>query len=100
MGRFRLTIDSTLSNLFVISALIRSVCDHLKLDAAQAYSLELCSIEAVTNAIRHAYRGLPGHDVTLDVSFTRERLDLQVTDQGLSMSEEQGHSPCTATFSL
>jgi serine/threonine-protein kinase RsbW len=91
LSRFRLIIDSTLSELFVVSTLIRGVCEHLRTDAAQAYSLELCAVEAVTNAIKHAYREVPGHEVTLEVSFTPERLDLHVLDQGLSMPEEQIH---------
>jgi serine/threonine-protein kinase RsbW len=87
--RFRLIIDSTLSELFIISTLVRGVCDHLNADPAQAYAVELCAVEAVTNAIRHAYRGAPGHEVTLDLFFTPERLDLHVLDQGLSMPEAQ-----------
>jgi serine/threonine-protein kinase RsbW len=85
----RLTIDSALSELFVISVLIRGVCDHLGTDEARTYSLELCAVEAVTNAIKHAYRGVPGNEVTLEISFTRERVDLRVLDRGLSMSKEQ-----------
>jgi serine/threonine-protein kinase RsbW len=87
--RFRLTIDSTLSELFIISTLVRGVCDHVNADPAQAYSVELCAVEAVTNAIKHAYRGAPGHEVTVDMFFTPERLDLHVSDQGLRMPEEQ-----------
>jgi serine/threonine-protein kinase RsbW len=89
LGRFRLTIDSTLEQLFVVSSLVRGVCEHLETDEFQAYSVELCAVEAVTNAIKHAYLGAPGHEVTLQVSFTRERLELDVADQGLRMPQEQ-----------
>jgi serine/threonine-protein kinase RsbW len=89
LSRFRLILDSTLSQLFVVSTLIRGVCEHLGTDAAQAYSAELCAVEAVTNAIKHAYREAPGHEVTLDVSFTRERMDLRVLDHGLAMPDDQ-----------
>ena len=89
MSRYRLTIDSTLTEIFVVSVLVRGVCDHLQADAAQAYSVELCAVEAVTNAIKHAYRGVSGHEVMLEMSFTPERIDLRVCDQGVSMPEEQ-----------
>jgi len=89
LSRVSLTIDSTLSHLFLVSVLVRGICDHLGMDAAPAYSLELCAVEAVTNAIKHAYRGAPGHEVTLDVSFNSERLDLLVLDRGLTMPPEQ-----------
>ena len=52
------------------------------MDSDQA-SVELCAVEAVTNAIKHAYRGAGGHEVSVEVSFTRERLDLDVRDQGM-----------------
>ena len=51
--------------------------------------MELCAVEAVTNAIKHAYRGAGGHEVSVEVSFTRERLDLDVRDQGMSMPAAQ-----------
>jgi serine/threonine-protein kinase RsbW len=63
-------------------------------DAAEASSVDLCATEAVTNAIKHAYRGAQGHDVSVEVCFTSEpdpdvRLDVSVCDQGVSMPEEQ-----------
>jgi serine/threonine-protein kinase RsbW len=89
LSRFRITIDSDLGMLFVVSILMRGVCDHLGLNADDAASLELCAVEAATNAIKHAYRGAPGHEVSLEVFFTRDRLYVDVCDQGASMPEEQ-----------
>ncbi len=73
----------------MISALVRGVCDHLGASADQTSSVELCAVEAVTNAIKHAYRGIPGNRITLEVCYTSERLDLSVLDQGLRMPPEQ-----------
>jgi serine/threonine-protein kinase RsbW len=55
---------------------------------ADTSSLELCAVEGVTNAIKHAYRSVPGNEVSLEVSFNRQRIDLDVRDQGTSMPEE------------
>lgn len=89
LGRVCLTIDSKLDELFIISVLIRGICDHLHTNATQKYSLELCAVEAVTNVIKHAYRGIAGHQVSLDISYSPDRIDLQVCDEGLSMPQDQ-----------
>jgi serine/threonine-protein kinase RsbW len=89
LSRIRLTIDSALSELFVISVLIRGVGDHFAMDEAQTSSLELCAVEAVTNAIKHAYLTLPGNEVTVEVSITQGRVELRVSDRGISMPEAQ-----------
>ena len=88
MGRFRLTIDSNLKNAFLISVFVRAVCDHLGMNRDDACSVDVCSVEAVTNVIKHAYLGAPGKEVSVEILATPERLDLYVRDQGQTMPEE------------
>ncbi len=89
MSRFRLSFDSSLSNLFAVSALVRSVCDSLGMPVADTSSVDVCAVEAVTNAIKHAYLCAPGNEVCVEIRSTPERLDLYVSDQGRSMPAEQ-----------
>ncbi len=89
MGRFRFTIESNLSDVFLVSVVIRGVCDHLGLNPAEASLVDLSAVEAVTNVIKHAYLGTPGHEVAVEVLAAGERLDLFVRDRGQSMPEEQ-----------
>ena len=89
MSRFRLSIDSNLADLFVVSMVVRGVCGHVGMDEAEASSVEVCAIEAATNAIKHAYRKAPGREVSIQITFNAERLDVDVLDQGESMPEEQ-----------
>ena len=89
MSRLRITVDSDLADLFLVSLVIQGVCNHLGMEAEEASSLDLCVIEAATNVIKHAYRGTAGHDVSVEIGFTRERVDVAVRDQGVSMPEEQ-----------
>lgn len=89
MSRFRVILDTNLSELFLVSILVRGLCDHLGMDATQTASVEVCAVEAVTNAIKHAYGNTSGHEVWLDVATTPERLDLSIQDQGRSMPSEQ-----------
>jgi serine/threonine-protein kinase RsbW len=89
VSRFRFTIDSDLGDVFLVSLILHAVFKHLKMDADDASAVDLCAVEAVTNAIKHAYRGVRGHDVTIEISSDGERLDLEVRDQGVSMPEQQ-----------
>jgi serine/threonine-protein kinase RsbW len=89
MSRFRLTIDSTLTQLFVISLVVRGVCFRLGMNAADTSSVDVSTMEAVTNAIKHAYIGAAGHEVSVEFSYTKKRVDLYVRDWGKSMPEEQ-----------
>ncbi|MEO8128771.1 MAG: ATP-binding protein, partial [Bryobacteraceae bacterium] len=54
----------------------------------EAASLELCTVEAVTNAIKHAYGDTPGHEVSIELLLNNERLDVAVFDQGQSIPKE------------
>ena len=89
MSPFRIIIDSDLRGVFAVSILVRGVCEHLGMEAAAAASVELCAVEAVTNAIKHAYRGAGGHEVVVEISFTDDHLQVDVCDQGASMPEAQ-----------
>jgi serine/threonine-protein kinase RsbW len=89
MGRFRFTIESNLSDVFLVSVVIRGVCDRLGVNPAEASLVDVSAVEAVTNVIKHAYLGTPGHEVTVEVLSAGERLDLYVRDQGQSMPGEQ-----------
>ena len=68
--------------------MVRALCEHLEMDTTEAESLELCLAEVLTNVVKHAYLGVSGNKVSVDVSFTPDRLDLIVRDRGLSMPEE------------
>lgn len=87
MRPIRIIVDSDLEVLFLVSAAVRGVCRHLTMCEDDAAAVELCAVEAVTNAIKHAYGGAPGNDVWIEMSYTPERLDLNIRDQGASMPE-------------
>jgi len=82
----RFSFESRLDELFLVSMIIRQLCQHLRLNEVQAYQIELCTVEAVTNVIRHAYHEQPGNEVTVLVSFSDTRIDLEISDRGESMT--------------
>jgi serine/threonine-protein kinase RsbW len=87
-------METNLSDVFLISLVVRGVCDSLGMNAAEISSVDVSAVEAVTNVIKHAYLGRQGHEVSLEVSSDAERLDLYVRDQGQSMPEEEVTKLC------
>jgi serine/threonine-protein kinase RsbW len=89
LSRFRITIDSDLNSLFLISLAVRGICEHAGLEGRDISALEVCAVEAVSNAIRHAYRGAPGREVALDVRVLGHSVELTIQDEGVAMPPER-----------
>ena len=81
-----LVIDSALENLSRLGVSVRNICESTPLNRMDAYYVELCTIEAVTNAIKHAYRLQPGHKVELTVSIADDGITIQICDTGEPMN--------------
>lgn len=82
LGRLRLIIESRLENVALLGGAIRSLAHAAAQDETTAFQLELCLVEAATNAIRHAYGGQPGKEVEVTVELTTERISFLVCDSG------------------
>ncbi len=61
-GAVRLIIDSRLESVAAVGLCVRALASTV-LPAARAAEAELCVVEAVNNAIEHAYANQPGHQV-------------------------------------
>ena len=84
----RFTFESRLDDLFLVSLVVNQICKHIGLEEVLAYQIELCAVEGVTNAIRHAYRSNAGNEVTVVVRFDETRIELEVSDRGVPMPQE------------
>ncbi len=93
MAEIRLVIESKIENVFLVGLAVNKICSHLDLDASEAGRVELCIVEAVTNSIRHSYRGVAGRDVTLTVTILEEQVEFRICDQGISISPEKLEKP-------
>jgi anti-sigma regulatory factor (Ser/Thr protein kinase) len=87
--RIRLVVESELPNVALMAMAVNRICSFYGMDETAAYQLEVCASEAATNAIVHAYGGLPGHEVTLAVSIENGSVILACADTGKSMGLEQ-----------
>jgi len=70
---------------------VNKICAFYGMNELEAYKVELCVTEAVTNAIVHAYGGRPGYHVCLLVSVVDSALLMDCTDRGKPMTAEQAN---------
>ncbi len=83
-GAVTLRIDSQLEHVALIGVAVRAICAAVPLDDDEAASVELCVVEAVNNAVEHAY-GEAGHPVEVNLGLAAETLQIVVRDCGRRM---------------
>lgn len=79
-----MTMESRMENLSLLGSAILGTARAAVLDDTLAFQLELCVVEAVTNVIRHAYGGLPAHQMEVTIEVAADRISYQVSDTGKS----------------
>lgn len=84
-----IAIDSRLENVSLLGVAVRALGLDLGLDAQAAAHLELCTVEAATNAVRHAYAGSRGRPVRVTVSALADAVQVRVLDEGEPLPEEK-----------
>lgn len=84
-GALTLRIDSRLDQVPLIGLAVRAIGAAVPLDDGEASAVELCVVEAVNNAIEHAYGERPGHVVEVEVTLAPAALRIQVRDHGRRM---------------
>lgn len=80
-----LLIDSKYHNISAASLAIRGLSEHLSLSEIDTYYLELCVMEAINNAIQHAYANEEGHAVTVVISYGPGEIIVKISDTGKKM---------------
>lgn len=81
-----LQIDSRLNMTSTVGTCIRALCLDAGLDEMAAYQVQTCTIEAVNNAIIHAYGCESGHNVEVRWTRSESSLGIQVSDLGKTMT--------------
>jgi serine/threonine-protein kinase RsbW len=57
------------------------------MDEMNSYQVQTATIEAVNNAIIHAYQGQEGHEVVVNWTLEKGSINIEVLDQGKSMEK-------------
>lgn len=81
-------IDSNLKNVPLIGMSINRLCSSVSFSDIEAFNIELCVVEAVTNSIRHCYGGQAGNEVKVVFTATQEDIVLEICDTGPPMKPE------------
>lgn len=92
-----LIIDSDLNNTPLMGSAVNRLCQAASLSDKEASDIELCVVEAVTNSIIHCYRGEPGHEVRVALTFTGEEVVVEIWDNGCPLEAgklERAYLPC------
>jgi serine/threonine-protein kinase RsbW len=86
-GTIRLTIDSQLDQVFLVGQAVGTICAASPLETAKAREVEAAVVEAVNNAIEHAYGNEKGHAVEVVVTLQPHRIVFQICDAGRTMNQ-------------
>ncbi len=75
-------IESRLDFVALIGRAVNSLCTMTPLSEVDAYQAELCVVEAVTNAIKHAYGNSSASEVEVKITLFSSKMMFEVSDNG------------------
>jgi len=82
-----LCIESRLSDVALVGYAVRGVCACSPLKAEAYGEMEVCVVEAVNNAITHAYRRQDGFKVETSITVHHDRISFEISDSGKSIED-------------
>lgn len=85
LGTITLAIDSRVENVFLVGLAVNKICASIPMSEQAAYEAEVSVVEAVNNAIKHAYNNQPGHTVEVVVTVGPGAVTFEVCDTGRSL---------------
>jgi serine/threonine-protein kinase RsbW len=83
----RVTIDSNLAEVRQVRRALSALVEEGPLSPEEWYQVKVCIVEAVNNAIIHAYGRQGGHPVEVEVELLADRVVCRIADFGKPMSE-------------
>ncbi|MDE2058957.1 MAG: ATP-binding protein [candidate division NC10 bacterium] len=83
--RITLAITSDLQNVPLIGQAIQRLCSLAPLSDVESHQIALCVVEAVNNAIVHAYDREAAHEIEVIFGQYSDRLIVQICDAGRTM---------------
>ncbi|MBI4514663.1 MAG: ATP-binding protein [Deltaproteobacteria bacterium] len=86
-GTITLAIDSQLDSVFLVGQAVAAICGASPLGAAKAREVEAAVVEAVNNAIEHAYGNQSGHRVEVVIELQAGCVVCRVCDRGRTMQQ-------------
>ncbi|MBW1783824.1 MAG: ATP-binding protein [Deltaproteobacteria bacterium] len=88
LKRVNFIIDSDIQNVPLIGMSVNKLCLSASFSTIDAFNIELCVVEAITNSIRHSYSEEIGHEVKVVFTLTQEDIVIDICDTGPSMDPD------------
>jgi len=87
--KIKLIIESNLDDIPLVGIAVNRFCAYVSFSETDAFNIELCVIEAVTNCIKHAYGERGGQEVSITFSLFESEVVFEICDTGRPMDSEK-----------
>jgi serine/threonine-protein kinase RsbW len=85
MQKIEFKIDSTLEQVSLVGVSITALCKYNDVDDMVCFQLETAAVEAMNNAIIHAYKNKPGKVVNIKWCYDASTITIDISDTGETM---------------
>jgi len=85
LRKIKLIIESNLDDVPLIGIAVNRFCAYAAFSETDAFNVELCVIEAVTNSIKHAYAEKGGQEVMVIFTLSDREAVFEICDKGAPM---------------
>ena len=89
LRKVKLIIESDLDDVPLVGIAVNRFCSYASFSEIDAFNIELCVIEAVTNSIKHAYEEKVGYEVMVVFSLSDKEAVFEICDKGKPMDPER-----------
>jgi serine/threonine-protein kinase RsbW len=89
----RISVSSTTDNLAKVRSFIKKTSISVGFDDETANKIVLATDEACTNIIKHAYKYSKSGKINVNVSFSKKKLRVAITDEGTQFNSKSIPEP-------
>ena len=87
--KIKLTIESNLDDVPLVGIAVNRFCIYASFSETDAFNIELCVVEAVTNSIKHAYGERGGREIAITFSLFESEVIFEICDSGRPMDPDK-----------
>ena len=89
LRKIKIIIESDLNDIPLVGVAVNRFCSYADFSETDAFNIELCVIEAVTNSIKHAYKEKAGQEVVITFTLSDHDAVFEICDKGSPMDPER-----------
>ena len=89
LRKVKIIIESDLDDIPLVGIAVNRFCSYAAFSETDAFNIELCVIEAVTNSIKHAYGEKTGEEVVVIFTLSDSEAVFEICDKGKPMDPER-----------